>query len=99
MRTGESLSRHRCQQISGYFGSAAPEAACSMRDATASGRDRNTAWLALISTTFEPARFAIKRSASGGTMWSSVVTRYQLGFVFHAASVTTPFKAATPQGT
>ena len=32
-------------------------------------------------------------------MWSSVVNKYQLGFVFQAASVTTPFTAASPHGT
>ena len=41
----------------------------------------------LASTTVEPARLDIARCASGGIIWSSVDTRYQLGFVLHAGSV------------
>jgi hypothetical protein len=33
-----------------------------------------------------------------GIFLSSAVTRYQLGLVFHAASVTAPFRASTPHG-
>src|SRR5215472_16164050 len=39
------------------------------------------------------------RWAGGGIIRSSVGTRYQLGFVFHAAVVTTPFRASRPHGT
>src|SRR2546422_10192614 len=39
------------------------------------------------------------RGASGGIILSSVETRYQLGFVFHAGSATAPFRASTPHGT
>src|SRR5262245_44290515 len=41
----------------------------------------------------------MKRWAAGGIILSSVVTRYQLGFVFQAGSVIAPARAATPQGT
>src|SRR5467141_3048525 len=41
----------------------------------------------------------MKRCASGGIMWSSVATRYQLGLVRHDASVTSPLSAVRPQGT
>src|SRR5688572_23738653 len=39
------------------------------------------------------------RCAGGGIMRSSVATRYQLGFDFHAGAVTAPTSAATPHGT
>src|SRR6476661_6854360 len=57
------------------------------------------AWLPLASSTVEPARFDIARCASGGIILSSVDTRYQLGFVFHAGSLTAPSSASTPHGT
>ena len=41
----------------------------------------------------------IKRCAGGGIIRSSVVTRYQLGLVFHAGSVIVPLSASTPHGT
>src|SRR6266404_2328795 len=37
--------------------------------------------------------------AGGGIILSSVATRYQLGFVFHAALLTVPVNAPMPQGT
>src|SRR5260370_41400240 len=49
--------------------------------------------------TVDPARLDMKRCAGGGIILSSVVTRYQLGFVFHAGSSIEPLSAATPQGT
>src|SRR6476646_1764137 len=70
-----------------------------MREATACGCDTYTEWLPLASTTVEPARFDIARCASGGIILSSVVTRYQLGFVFQAGSVTAPLSASRPHGT
>src|SRR6185369_1977983 len=70
-----------------------------MMAATACGCDTYTAWLPLTSTTVEPARLDIARWASGGIILSSVVTRYQLGFVFHAGSVIAPPRASTPHGT
>src|SRR5216684_92863 len=57
------------------------------------------AWLPLTSTTLEPARLDIARWASGGIILSSVVTRYQLGFVLHAGSLIVPPSASTPHGT
>src|SRR5437762_4486350 len=39
------------------------------------------------------------RCASGGIILSSVETRYQLGFVFHAGSATAPLRASRPHGT
>jgi hypothetical protein len=42
---------------------------------------------AFDSTTVAPARFDISRCASGGSILSSVISRYQLGFAFHAASL------------
>src|SRR6476659_11200135 len=57
------------------------------------------AWLPALSTTFAPARLDMKRCAGGGIILSSVATRYQLGFVFHAGSLTAPSSAATPHGT
>src|SRR5262245_21782196 len=57
------------------------------------------AWLPLTSTTEHPASFDIIRCAAGGIILSSVETRYQLGFVRHAASCTVPLSASTPQGT
>src|ERR1700726_2561091 len=57
------------------------------------------AWLPLTSTTVEPARLDMERWATGGIILSSVTTRYQLGFAFHAGSLIAPLKAATPHGT
>src|SRR5690349_5727511 len=37
--------------------------------------------------------------AAGGIILSSVATRYQLGFDFHAGTVTAPPAACTPHGT
>src|SRR5579871_1233940 len=56
------------------------------------------AWLPLASTTVDPARFAIKRCASGGIILSAVATRYQLGLTFQAGAVTLPSNASTPPG-
>src|SRR5438445_9021139 len=39
------------------------------------------------------------RWAAGGIILSSLATRYQLGFVLQAGSVTAPDNASTPQGT
>src|SRR4029077_20225182 len=39
------------------------------------------------------------RCASGGIILSSVDTKYQLGFVLHAGSLTAPLSASTPHGT
>src|SRR5262245_42950945 len=39
------------------------------------------------------------RCASGGIILSSAATRYQLGFVLQAGSVTAPFNASRPHGT
>src|SRR5688572_24426820 len=58
-----------------------------MRDATAPGCDTYTEWLPLTSITVEPARLDITRWASGGIILSSVATKYQLGFVFQAGSL------------
>src|SRR5712692_11449331 len=57
------------------------------------------AWLPLTSTTVEPARLDMNRCAAGGIILSSVTTRYQLGFAFHAGSLIAPLRAATPHGT
>src|SRR5258707_2911355 len=70
-----------------------------MMRATACGCDTYTAWLLLTSTTVAPARFDISRCASGGSILSSVVSRYQVGFAFHAASLMVPPTAFTPHGT
>src|ERR1700681_2241250 len=70
-----------------------------MSDATACGCDTYTEWLALTSTTFDPARLDMTRWASGGIILSSVVIRYQLGFVFQAGSLIVPPSASTPHGT
>src|SRR5260370_22305899 len=70
-----------------------------MMCATACGCDTYTAWLLLTSTTVAPARFDISRCASGGSILSSAVSRYQLGFAFHAASLMVPPSAFTPHGT
>src|ERR1700674_1806042 len=70
-----------------------------MMRATACGCDTYTAWLLLTSTTVAPARFDISRCASGGSILSLVVSRYQLGFAFHAASLMVPPSAFTPKGT
>src|SRR5207244_12262807 len=78
---------------------AAPLAAVSMRAATACGCDTYTEWLPLTSATVEPARLDIARWASGGIILSSVETRYQLGFVFHAGWLIAPLRASTPHGT
>src|SRR5438876_6245247 len=39
------------------------------------------------------------RWASGGIILSSVETKYQLGFVFHAGSLIVPLSASRPHGT
>src|SRR5580765_7357301 len=57
------------------------------------------AWLPLTSTTLEPALPDMARCASGGIILSSVVTRYQLGFVLHAGSLIVPLIAPRPHGT
>src|ERR1700722_16207397 len=70
-----------------------------MMCATACGCDTYTAWLLLTSRTVALARFDISRCASGGSILSSVVNRYQLGLAFHAASLMVPPTAFTPHGT
>src|ERR1700738_992838 len=57
------------------------------------------AWLPFASTTVEPARLDIVLWASGGIILSSLLTKYQLGFVFHAASLILPSSACAPHGT
>lgn len=57
-----------------------------MIDATALGCETYTEWLALTSSTFEPARLDMARWACGGIILSSVVTWYQLDFVLHAGA-------------
>src|SRR6266404_5839831 len=57
------------------------------------------AWLPRTSTTVEPARLDMARCATGGIIRSSVTTKYQLGFDFHAGSLITPPRASTPHGT
>src|SRR5260221_10720833 len=56
-------------------------------------------WLPALSTTVDPALSDIARWAGGGIIRSSVVTRYQLGFVRQAGSVIEPLRASTPHGT
>src|SRR6185369_14635436 len=51
------------------------------------------------SLTVEPARWDMNFCAGGGIILSSVTTRYQLDFVFHAGVVTAPLRASNPQGT
>src|SRR5580692_4528855 len=70
-----------------------------MKLATAFGCETYVAWLPLASSIVAPARFDISRCAGGGIILSSVATRYQLGFFFQAASLTTPFSAFNPHGT
>src|SRR3989475_13148841 len=41
----------------------------------------------------------MKRWAAGGIILSSVATKYQLGFVVHAGSLTVPLSASMPHGT
>src|SRR5215212_221346 len=41
----------------------------------------------------------MKRWAAGGIILSSLATRYQLGLVFQAGSLTAPWSAARPHGT
>src|SRR6201987_5800745 len=55
--------------------------------------------LPLTSTTVAPARLDMARWASGGIILSSVVTRYQLGFVRHAGWLIAPLSGSTPHGT
>src|SRR5215204_6555010 len=57
------------------------------------------AWLPPVSTTVEPARADISRWAGGGIIRSSVATRYQLGLLRQAGSLTVPPSASTPHGT
>src|ERR1700732_3198181 len=57
------------------------------------------ACLPATSTTVEPALLDMRRWAGGGIILSSVATRYQLGFVFHAGSLVVPRRAPTPHGT
>src|ERR671918_1440959 len=57
------------------------------------------AWLPALSSTVAPARLDMNRCAAGGIILSSVATRYQLGLVLQAGSLTVPPSASTPQGT
>src|SRR5712691_8235280 len=41
----------------------------------------------------------MRRWAAGGIILSSLATRYQLGFLFHAGSLIVPLSASTPHGT
>src|SRR5882757_4800247 len=56
-------------------------------------------WLPGASMVVEPARPDMVRWAGGGIILSSVVTRYQLGLVRQAGSVTCSPRASMPQGT
>src|SRR5271157_5751641 len=57
------------------------------------------AWLPETSITVDPARWDMVRWAAGGIIRSWVVTRYQLGLVRQAGSVTCPAGASRPHGT
>src|SRR5229473_2942275 len=92
---GLALGRLTSRAVFYFAAATASLAATSMREATACGCDTYTAWLPLTSTTVEPARLDIARWASGGIILSSVVTKYQLGFVLHAGSLTVPLSAST----
>src|SRR3954466_13982377 len=70
-----------------------------MSEATAFGWDTYTEWLSGTSVTVAPARSDIARCAAGGIIRSSLATRYQLGLVRQAGSVTAPLSASTPHGT
>lgn len=74
-------------------------AASLMIAATASGCEIKTAWLPDWSTVLALARPAIIRCAGTGIILSSVATRYQLGLLFQAGTVTSPFTASIPHGT
>ena len=91
------LSNTRSFDAHLYF--ADSRAAVSMTAATACGCDTYTAWLPLTSTAVEPACLDIIRWASGGTIMSSVLITYQLGFVYQAGSVIALLSASTPHDT
>src|SRR5260370_24963259 len=61
--------------------------------ATSPGRETIARWLDAISTVAAPIRLANRRSASGGSAWSSAATRYQDGSVFQAGTPITSPKA------
>jgi hypothetical protein len=52
-----------------------------------------------VLTATPTAQDMIVEAAQGGIIRSSVATKYQLGFFFHAGSLIAPSSAATPQGT
>src|SRR4029077_1581002 len=79
---------HRASQLAATF---TLLAAVSISSAAAAGLATKSRWMAPgRSTTVEPARFAIMRWRSGGIIWSFAESKYQLGLVFHAATVCLP---------
>src|SRR5690349_23642332 len=69
-----------------------------MSCATSPGWETIGTWLDGTSTVVAPIRAANMRSASGGSAWSSVATRYQDGSVFEAGTPITSPKAVTASG-
>src|SRR5258708_36210628 len=63
-------------------------AAFRITSITGCGCDSMATWLLFTSTVVAPMRLARKRSRSGWTVRSSVATRDQLGFDFHAVPST-----------
>src|SRR5216683_5212788 len=73
-------------------------AASRIRFAVSCGRASMATWLALTSIVFALIAFAMARSRLGGMARSCFATRYQLGFVFHAAADTLSPKAPAAVG-
>src|SRR5580700_11602976 len=66
--------------------------------ATSWGWETIATWLAGISVVVAPMRVANRRSASGGSAWSSAATRYQVGRVFQAGTSITSVNAEVARG-
>ena len=63
-------------------------AAPAIRLAVSTGWETSEAWLDGAKAVAAPMRFAMNRCNSGLIMWSSVETRNQEGFEFHAGADT-----------
>src|ERR1700730_9410394 len=84
---------YRCQEAPGcsgqgavYLAAGTVSAAVWMSWATSSGWETIATWLEAISMVVAPIRAANIRSASGGSAWSPVATRYHDGSVFQAGT-------------
>src|SRR4051794_18173724 len=91
-----SCARDALAQLTAEDAAQAITVACAavlMSCTTSCGWETIATWLAGTSTVMAPMRLANRRSASGGSAWSSAATIYQVGSAFQAGTPITSWKA------